>query len=142
MSNTGKDDNLFQLSNDSTQEKPNKFWNSYSKLLIEFSVLIFLLSSVVTIALTICFFKLMVVRSFDETEFFVRNSQALKNAERIDSIFGNDKNFRVHQQMRLYPALDVIIKRKLQKKHGNISETNMLNQQVIDEVCETFNLKL
>ena len=55
-------------------------------------------------------------------------------SRRIQNIFGNDKDFRVHQQMELYPALDVIIKRKVQRNSYDLNQTNMLNNQIIDEV--------
>jgi hypothetical protein len=135
MSNISRDNNRFQMGYKSMEQKINLFWNSYSKFLIHFAWLILILSLLLTIGLTICFFCLMQVRQFDQTDFLVSNGQALKNIQRIEKIFGNDKGFRVHQQMDLYPALDIIIKRKLSNNHGNLNETNMLNNQIIDEVC-------
>ncbi|CAF3642209.1 unnamed protein product [Rotaria sordida] len=134
MSNISKDNNRFQMSKNSIQEKIDTFWNYYSKFLIRFSWLILILSSLITIGLTICFFNFMQIRPFDETNFFIPNGQALQNIQRIQTIFGNDKNFRVHQQMSLYPAIDIIIKRKLQTNYKNINETNMLTHEIIDEV--------
>ncbi|CAF1476382.1 unnamed protein product, partial [Rotaria sordida] len=133
MSNISKDNNRFQMSKNSIQEKIDTFWNYYSKFLIRFSWLILILSSLITIGLTICFFNFMQIRPFDETNFFIPNGQALQNIQRIQTIFGNDKNFRVHQQMSLYPAIDIIIKRKLQTNYKNINETNMLTHEIIDE---------
>ncbi|CAF3578347.1 unnamed protein product [Rotaria sp. Silwood1] len=134
MSNISKDNNRIQISKNSIQEKINKFWNYYSKFLIRFSWLILILSLCITIGLTICFFYFIQIYQFDETIFFMQNSQAIKNVQRIQTLFGNDKNFRVHQQMSLYPAVDIIIKRKLQTNSGHVNETNMLTNDTINEV--------
>ncbi|CAF2566440.1 unnamed protein product [Rotaria sp. Silwood2] len=134
MSNISKDNNRIEMQDNSIQEKMNKFWNYYSKILMRFSWLILVLSLCITIGLTICCFLFMEIRQFDETNFFIQNGQALKNIQRIRTIFGNDKNFRAHQQMSLYPAIDIIIKRKLQTNNENVNETNMLNNEIIDEV--------
>ena len=129
MSNITRDNN-----NRSIRQKTNQLWNIYAKFLIRFAWLIFILSILLTVGLTICFLSLMEIHQFDQTDFLVSNGRALKNIRRIKNIFGNDKEYRVHQQMDLYPALDVIIKRKLSTNHGNASERNMLNNQIIDEV--------
>ncbi|CAF3528012.1 unnamed protein product [Rotaria sp. Silwood1] len=134
MSNISKDNNRIQMSKNSIQEKINKFWNYYSKFLIRFSWLILILSLCITIGLTICFFYFIQIYQFDETIFFMQNSQAIKNVQRIQTLFGNDKNFRVHQQMSLYPAVDIIIKRKLQTNSEHVNETNMLTNDTINEV--------
>ena len=133
MSNISKDNNQFPSDMNLKQRKTNRFWNFYSKLLIRSTWLILILSSILTIGLTFWFLYFMQIRLFDQTDFFIQNGQALKNVHRIQQTFGNDKYFRVHQQMDLYPALDVIIKRKLQPNE-NINQTNMLNEQVIKEV--------
>jgi hypothetical protein len=132
MSNISKDNNQYQM--DMNTEKPNRFWEYYSKFLLRFSWLILIISLLLTIGLTICFFCFMQIRQFDQTDFLIQNGPALTNARRIQNIFGNDKDFRVHQQMELYPALDVIIKRKLQTNSNDLNQTNMLNNQIIDEV--------
>lgn len=134
MSNISKDDNRFQTTDVVMEEKIHSFWDLYSKILIRFSWLICVLSFLITFVLTVVFFCFAKTRAFGETEFFLQDGLALTNAQRIQKIFGNDKNFRVHQQMTLYPALDIIIKRKLQSNNMNINETNMLNETVIDEV--------
>lgn len=118
----------------SIQQKTNQFWDYYSKFLIRFSWLILFLSLLLTVGLTICFLCFMQIRKFDQTDFIVQNGQALKNIQLIEKVYGSDKGLRVHQQMDLYPALDIIIKRKLSTNHGTINETNMLNNQIIDEV--------
>ena len=84
--------------------------------------------------LTVYFFCFMRVRSFDQGDFFLSNSQALRNAQRIRTIFGNDMNQRVHQQVDLYPALDVIIRRKVPAGSDQLNETNMLHHETIHEV--------
>lgn len=134
MSNISKENNRFQMGIKTIEKKTNQFWNWYSKFLIRFSSLILIISLLITIGLSLCFAFLMEIRNFDQTDFLVQNGQALKNIKKIEQAFGNDKNFRVHQQMDLYPALDIIIKRKLLKNHTNINDTNMLNNQIIDEV--------
>ncbi|CAF0971101.1 unnamed protein product [Adineta steineri] len=116
----------------SVQEKTNKFWDNYSKFLIRFSWIILILSLIITVGLTICLLCLIQIRPFDQTDFIVRNGRASKNAQLINKVFGSDKDVRTHQQMDLYPALDVIIKRKI--NHENINETNMLNNQIIEEI--------
>ncbi|CAF1964308.1 unnamed protein product [Rotaria magnacalcarata] len=134
MSNISKDTNRFQMPYNSIQRKLDRFWDNYSKFLIRYSFITLILSSLITIGLTVYFFNFVQIRHFDETAFFMRNGRTSRNIERIKNIFGNDKNFRAHQQMNLYPALDVIIKRKSQTNRENMNETNMLNQQIIDEV--------
>lgn len=71
----------------------------------------------------------MRLSTFDQQDFFLPNGPALENARRIVKLFGNEKYYRVHQQMDLYPALDVIIRRK-----SSTNDTNMLNSEVLDEV--------
>lgn len=129
-----KDTKRFQIPYNSIQTKLDRFWTSYSKFTIRFTWLILILSALITIGLSICFLFFVHVRRFDETTFFIQNGRALRNVQRIQKLFGNDKNFRVHQQMNLYPALDIIIRRKLPKDHRNMNETNMLNKEIIDEV--------
>jgi hypothetical protein len=134
MSNISKDNNQFQMGVNTIQQKTNRFWEYYSNFLIRYSWLILILSSVITIGLSICFIFFMQIRQFDQTDFLIQNGPALTNARRIQSIFGNDKDYRVHQQIELYPALDVIIKRKLQSDQNDKNLTNMLTNQIIDEV--------
>jgi len=134
MSNISKDNNRFDMSIKSIQEKTNQFWDYYSKFLIRFHWLILILSLLLTVSLTIYFICFMQIRKFDQTDFLVQNGKALKNIQRIEKLFGSDKGLRVHQQMDLYPALDIIIKRKLSTNQENINETNMLNEKIIDEV--------
>jgi hypothetical protein len=134
MSNISKDNNRFDMSIKSIQQKTNQFWDYYSKFLIRFAWLILIISLLLTVSLTIYFLCFMQIRKFDQTDFLVQNGQALKNIRQIEKVFGSDKGLRVHQQMELYPALDIIIKRKLSTNQGNINETNMLNNDIIDEV--------
>lgn len=94
---------------------------------MRFTWIILLISCLLTIGLTIGFFFGMTVQPFNQTYFLVKNGKTSKNIQRIEQLYGHDKDFRVHQQMDLYPALDVIIKRK--------DSSNMLNNEVIDEVC-------
>ena len=84
--------------------------------------------------LTVYFFCFMRVRAFDQGDFFLSNSQALRNAQRIRKIFGKDMDQRVHQQLDLYPALDVIIRRKVAASSDHLNETNMLHNETIHEV--------
>ncbi len=124
------------------QQKMNILCDSYSKFLIRFSWLILILSLLLTVGLTIYFLCFMEMRPFDQTYFLVQNGRSLKNIRLIEKVFGNDKNFRVHQQMDLYPALDIIIKRKLTTNHPTLNETNMLNSQIIDEVQQNFHMSI
>ncbi|UJR08210.1 hypothetical protein I4U23_012483 [Adineta vaga] len=131
---TKKDNQHYSMGRSFIQERSNHFWDSYSRFLIRFSWIILFLSVFVTVGLTICFLYFMQIRQFDQTAFIVQNGKAQKNAHKVQELFGNDKDYRVHQQMDLYPALDIIIKRKLSNNSHHINETNMLNNQVIDEI--------
>ena len=57
------------------------------------------------------------------------NGPAMRNAFHIRRIFGTDKVLRMHQQLNIYPGLDIIVKRK-----SNQTETNMLTDEIIQEV--------
>ncbi|CAF0973436.1 unnamed protein product [Adineta ricciae] len=131
---TNKDNQRYSMGSNRIQERSDRFWNGYSKILIRFTQPILLASLVVTVGLTVCFFYFVQIRQFDQTDFIVRNGKAQQNAQRISEIFGNDKDFRAHQQMDLYPALDIIIKRKLSNNSRDINETNMLNKDIIEEI--------
>lgn len=104
-------------------------WNAYGRFLLRFPWLILLSSALLSIGLSVYFLLFVDVRPFDQVDFFLPNGPAMQNAQRIQKIFGNDKDLRVHQQMDLYPALDVIIRRK-----PSSPDSNMLNIEVIDEV--------
>ena len=134
MSNIRNNNNRIRIHINSSRRKIDQFWDYYSKFLIRCSWLILFISLLITIALTICFFWFMKVRQFDQKDFFLHNSQALRNIQHIQTIFGNDKNFRVHQQIELYPAVDVIIKKQLKTNRRNINEANMLDDRIIQEV--------
>lgn len=115
-----------QLSN----SKWKKFTDSYSRFLLRFPWLILAVSSLLAVGLTICFFLLIQIRSFDQNDFLISDGPAMTNARYLQEIFGNDTEFRMHQQLNLYPGLDIIIKRKT-----NANKTNMLSMEIIDEVC-------
>jgi hypothetical protein len=123
----------FQMRVNSIRQQTNSKWkqfsNIYSKFLIRFPWSIFAVSSFITIGLTIYFLLFMEIRQFDQNDFIISNGQAMKNARHIKELFGNDKNYRIHQQLNLYSSLDIIIKRKL-----NTNQTNMLSEKIIDEV--------
>ncbi len=130
---TIKRTNRFRMRLNSIRQHSNSKWkqfsNLYSKFLLRFPWSILAISSFITIGLTVCFFLLMQVRPFDQNDFLIPNGQAIKNAFRITQLFGNDTELRMHQQLNLYPGLDIIIKRKF-----NSNETNMLTNEIIDEV--------
>lgn len=125
--------NRFQVQMNALRQRSNSKWkqfsNFYAKILIRFPWSILALSSFLTIGLTIVFFLLMKIRSFDQTDFFISNGQAMKNAMTIKNIFGDDTRLRMHQQLHLYPGLDIIIKRK-----ANGNQTNMLTPEIVDQV--------
>jgi hypothetical protein len=128
-----KQTNPFQMRINTIRQQSNSKWkqfsNIYSKFLIRFSWSILAVTSFITIGLTIYFLLFMQIRSFDQNDFLVSNSRAMKNAFHIRQIFGNDTELRMHQQLNLYPGLDIIIKRKL-----NTNETNMLSNETLEEV--------
>ncbi|CAF4365486.1 unnamed protein product, partial [Rotaria sp. Silwood2] len=116
-----------------SNSKWKQFSNIYSKFLIRFSWSIFSLSLLITIGLTVCFFLLMQIRSFDQNDFTLRRSLTMKNAARLRKFFGNDTELRIHQQLNIYPGLDIIVKRKLVTNARSDNLTNMLNEQIMDE---------
>ena len=132
MSST-KQTNRFQMRINSFRQHSNSKWkqfsNFYSKFLIRFPWSILAISSLLTIGLTICFLLLMEIRSFNQNDFLIPNGQAMKNALSIKEIFGDDRELRMHQQLNLYPGLDIIIKRKI-----NSTQTNMLTNEIVDQV--------
>ncbi|CAF5127755.1 unnamed protein product, partial [Rotaria sp. Silwood1] len=75
----------------------------------------------------------MQIRSFDQNDFIMGKSSTMQNAARLRKIFGNDTELRIHQQLNIYPALDIIIKRKLNTTARNDNLTNMLNEQILEE---------
>ena len=81
----------------------------------------------------------MEVRPFDQNDFFMPNGLTLTNARRIKTLFGNDTELRMHQQLNLYPGLDIIIKRKVNNNDRSDNQTNMLDNQTVEEVL--FNKK-
>ncbi|CAF3017265.1 unnamed protein product [Rotaria sp. Silwood2] len=117
-----------------SNSKWKQFSNIYSKFLIRFSWSIFSLSLLITIGLTVCFFLLMQIRSFDQNDFTLRRSLTMKNAARLRKFFGNDTELRIHQQLNIYPGLDIIVKRKLVTNARSDNLTNMLNEQIMDEM--------
>jgi len=110
----------------------DKFWNFYTNMFIRFAWLILIVSLILTVSLSISFICLMKIRIFDQTYFLVRNGRAEKNIQQIEHLFGSDKDLRVHQQMDLYPALDIIVRRK----PNTLNDTNMLDTQIINEVTK------
>ena len=132
MSKMPRDNNRLQAKIIEIQKRIDALWKGYSRFLLRFPWLVLLSSALVCIALTICFFLFVHVRPFDQTDFFLPNGPAMQNAQRLQKIFGNDKDLRVHQQMDLYPALDMIIRRKVSSPENN--QSNMLDTDVIDEV--------
>lgn len=132
MSST-KRTNHFQMRINSIRQLSNSKWkrfaNVYSRFLLRFSWSILLGSALLAIGLTICCFLMMQIRPFDQNDFLILNGPAMTNARYLRQIFGNDTELRMHQQLELYPGLDLIIKRK-----ANANETNMLNTQIIDEI--------
>lgn len=133
MSST-KRTNYFQMRINSIRQLSNSKWkkfaNIYARFLIRCPWSILLVSSLLAIALTICCFLMIQIRPFDQNDFLIPNSPAMTNARYLRQIFGNDTELRMHQQVELYPGLDIIIKRKI-----NANETNMLSTEIIDEVC-------
>lgn len=125
--------NRLEMYVNSLRQKSNLKWkqfsNIYSQFLIRFPWKILALSLFLTIGLTIYFLLFMEIRSFDQNDFLLSNSPARKNALKLQQIFGNDMELRIHQQLNLYPALDIIIKRK-----SDTNQTNMLNEDIVDEV--------
>jgi len=101
-------------------------------MFIRFAWLILIVSLILTVSLSISFICLMKIRIFDQTYFLVRNGRAEKNIQQIEHLFGSDKDLRVHQQMDLYPALDIIVRRK----PNTLNDTNMLDTQIINEVTK------
>ena len=112
------------------RHKRKQLHETYSRFLVRFAWIILISSLMLTMGLTITLVFRMKIRPFDQTNFHVRNGRTWKNIQRIEQLFGNDKEYRVHQQMDLYPALDLIIKRR----SSSSNDTNMLNVQIIDEL--------
>ncbi len=135
---SAKRTNLLQTRINSIRQQSNSKWKRfadiYSKFLIRFSWSILAVSSFLTIGLTVCFLLFMQIRSFDQNDFLIPNGRAMKNAFHLRKIFGNDTELRMHQQLNLYPGLDIIIKRKI---HSN--QTNMLTNEILDEVIYSKN---
>lgn len=138
MDSPVKQNNRVQLRIRAIRNCSNLIWkryaNIYSKLLIRFPWIILTLGLLVTIGLSICCFVLAEIQSFDQNSFVLSKGVTMKNARRIKEIFGNDTESRMHQQLNLYPGLDIIIKRKVDSNETNFNATNMLDEQVIEEV--------
>ena len=115
--------------------KVNAIWKrcsvKYAKFLLRSPWILLAVSSLLTLALTGAFLAFMRVRSFDQTDFLMNDGESLRNARRLRAIFGDDSVLRAHQQLNLYPTLDLIFKRK-SGAAGN--QTNMLDEQILDEV--------
>jgi hypothetical protein len=137
-SSSVKQTNRFQMRINSMRQRTEsirkQFSTIYSTFLIRFSWPILAISSFITIGLTMCFLLFMQIRPFDQNDFLMPNGEAMKNAFRLREIFGSDTELRVHQQLNLYPALDIIIKRKLNTTERNNNQTNMLDERIIQEV--------
>ena len=119
----------------SDRTRIDRVWNGYWNILLRCPFCFLLISSAISITLMGFLFD-MHVRPFDQIDFFIPTGSAMKNAERIRKIFGNDMDQRVHQQINLYPALDVIIRRKIFNENHSDDDKNMLNEIIVDEVCE------
>ena len=130
----------FQMYMNAIQKNSKSKWKQfsyiYSKILIRLPWSILSFSLFITIGLSVCFFLLKKISLFNESAFIMHNSPAMKNAFRIRQIFGNDVELRIHQQLNLYPGLDIIIKRKLNTTERSYNQTNMLNDQIIQEVLK------
>lgn len=112
------------------RQRSNSFWkqtsNVYSRFLWNYFQLILPICFILTIGLTSFGFVFGRFRTFDENDFLLRSSESVVNARRLREIFGDDSTLRVHQQLELYPSLDVIIKRK--------DSSNMLDEKIFNEV--------
>jgi hypothetical protein len=132
-----KQSNSLKMKMNGIQTRIDRFGNYFVEILQRCPWLILLTSVVLASGLTVYFVYFLQLRPFDQTDFFIFNGPAMKNAQRLRKIFGNDKYQRVHQQMDLYPALDVIIRRKSSSTStGNDNDTTMLDMNVINEVGE------
>lgn len=133
-----KRENRFRIRINSIRQRSNSKWkqfsNFYAKLLIRFSWSILSLALLLSVGLTVCFFMFMNIRTFDQNDFIMTNGRAMKNAFHIQDIFGNDTDLRMHQQLHLYPGLDIIIKRNLNNTPGTDNDTNMLDNEILQEV--------
>ncbi|CAF1623202.1 unnamed protein product [Rotaria magnacalcarata] len=138
MDSSMKQTNRCQIRMNSIRQIVNlqwiKFANIYSKFLIRFSWSILSFGLLITAGLTACFFLLVEVRQFDQQDFFMPKGLTMTNAQRIKMLFGNDTELRMHQQLNLYPGLDIIIKRKVNNNETSDNQTNMLDDQTVEEI--------
>ncbi|CAF0960618.1 unnamed protein product [Adineta ricciae] len=130
--------NRIRMRMNSLQQRSNGRWkqfaNVYAKFLLRFPWSILLVSSLITIGLASCCLFFMEIRPFDQTDFLMPHGLAITNALLIRRIFGSDTELRMHQQLNLYPGLDIIMKRRLNTVEGHPNQTNMLRNEILDEV--------
>lgn len=112
----------------------DRLWALYCRFLVRFAPYVIFSAILISVGLTTCFFQTVHVSVVDQNDFFLPSGRSIKNAKKLINLFGNDKNFRVHQQLNLYPALDVIVRRKIEGNDNSQNSSNMLNQSVIEEV--------
>ncbi|CAF0972507.1 unnamed protein product [Didymodactylos carnosus] len=106
-------------------------FDKYAQILSKYAWCILTLSLFITIILTACLYWAQ-LHPVDENVLKVKNSIAEHNAQQILDLFGNDSEYRIHQQVKLYPALDIILKRKTTTN----GTTNMLVEEVITQMRE------
>ena len=133
-----KPNNRFQMRINAMRQKSNSICqqlsSGYSMFLIRYPWAMLALSSLLAVGLTVYFRLFMQIRSFDQDDFRLPNGPSMQNARRLKEIFGNDSELRVHQQLNLYSGLDVIMKRKFNPNEIDANQTNMLNDDIIQEV--------
>ena len=133
-----KGSNRFTQRLNTIRQRSNSFWKQcsikYSRFLLNYPRIILALSLLITIGLTGYFLTFMRIRSFDQNDFLMSNGESMINARRLRELFGDDTQLRVHQQLNLYPGLDIIIKRKVHTDILHRNQTNMLDDLIIEEV--------
>ena len=133
-----KENNRFQMRINSMRQKSNSICQQlstgYATFLIHYAWAILAFSSLLAVGLTVYFRLFMHIRSFDQDDFRLPNGPSMQNARRLREIFGNDSELRVHQQLNLYSGLDIIMKRKGNPDEIDTNQTNMLNDDIIQEV--------
>jgi hypothetical protein len=134
MSKLSHENPLSQRKSNACESLNERYSMCYSQLLVRFPYLFLLGSLMLSVALSTCFLSLMRIRPFDQTDFYLPHGKALANSRRLQHLFGSDKNLRVHQQMDLYPALDVIIRRRVNDSSPTKNNSNMLRLEVVNEV--------
>ena len=134
--------NPFELRLKSMRENVQSVWKlcsvNYGTFLIRSPWILLAVSSLIALALTGCFVVFVRIRSFDQTDFVMADGESMRNARQLKQLFGNDAVFRAHQQLHLYPTLDIIMKRKAD---GLGDSTNMLDERILDEVRSASGVK-